>query len=311
MKSIIITGANGFIGSHLTTYIAAQHYKVYAVVMPDTPISKRMIGIKNVEILEGKLSCYKQIAEKISGDICALIHLAWDGVSTESRVSCQLQLRNIELALNAVRLAHTAHAERFIFPGSTLEYSYCGRIINEMAIPSPQNAYGAAKISARYMCESLCRELNVAYIYTVITGIYGGGRNDNNVISYCIRELLLGNKPKLTGLEQLWDYIHINDLVRAMFLVAIKGKPGAFYSIGHGDNWPLSNYIKIIHKCIDPKLPIGIGEVPYPDDRLPASCIDLTAIKRDTGFAPRISFEQGIKPVIEEMRLELNTTVKS
>lgn len=305
MRSVIITGADGFIGSHLVPYFAAREYRVYAIVIPDSPTKSRISNIKNVEILEGKLSCYEDFAGEITGDVCALIHLAWAGVSPEDRRSTQLQIENIGLALDAVRLAHHVHAERFIFPGSTLEYSYCGQMINENAIPSPQNAYGAAKISARYMCEALCRELDLSYIYAVITGIYGMGRNDNNVITYCIRELLLGKIPKFTKLEQHWDYIHIDDLSCALFLIAIKGKNGAFYSIGHGDNWPLSNYIKIIRNCIDASLPIGIGELPYPNNRLPSSCMDLRSLQRDTGFIPQIDFADGIRSVIEEMRLTI------
>lgn len=305
MRSVIITGADGFIGSHLVPYFAAQQYQVYAIVVPDSPTKSRISNIENVEILEGELCCYEDFVGKVAGEVCALIHLAWAGVSPEARMSTQLQLENIGLALDAVHLAHLVHAKRFIFPGSTLEYSYCGQLINETAIPSPQNSYGAAKISARYMCEALCRELSLTYVYAVITGIYGVGRNDNNVITYCIRELLLGEKPKFTKLEQMWDYIHIDDLVCALFLIATKGKNGAFYSIGHGDNWPLSNYIEIIRNCIDTSLPIGIGELPYPNDRLPGSCVDLRALQRDTGFVPQITFANGIQPVIEEMRLNL------
>lgn len=306
MKSIVITGADGFIGSHLAAYISRQDYKVYAVVMPESPTKNRIEGIKNVVLLEGDIACFEELGARLPReDVSALIHLAWAGVSPEARQSTELQAENIDLALNAVRLANLVKAERFVFPGSTLEYSYCGQLINETAVPSPQNAYGAAKISARYMCEALCRELSVPFVYAVLTGIYGANRNDNNVITYCIRELLQGNKPQFTKLEQKWDYIHIDDLANAMFLIATKGKNGAFYSVGHGDNWPLANYIDIIRGCIDPKLPVGIGELPYPNNRLPSSCMDLTRLCEDTGFAPAISFEDGIKPVIQQIRLQL------
>ena len=87
-----------------------------------------------------------------------------------------------------------------------------------------------------------------------------------------------------------------------MIAVGERGKDGAVYAIGHGDNWPLRNYIRIIHRKIDPSLPLGIGEIPYNSDRLPCSCIDLTDIKRDTGFEPKIDFETGISRVIDRVR---------
>lgn len=202
-------------------------------------------------------------------------------------------------------MAAQLQAQRFILPGSTMEYTYCGQKINEKACPSPQNAYGAAKISARYLCQTLCEELKLPYIYMVITGIYAADRRDNNVIYYTISELLQGRKPSFTALQQRWDYIHIDDVMQAFYLIATKGKGGAFYSVGHGDNWPLVNYITQIRDIIDPSLPLGIGEIPYKDTRLPSSCVDMVSLKKDTGFVAEIPFEVGIKKVIEAMREEL------
>lgn len=74
--------------------------------------------------------------------------------------------------------------------------------------------------------------------------------------------------------------------------------------MGHGDNWPLYKYIEIIHKKIDPRLPLGIGEVPYSNGILPCSCIDLTDIHKDTGFEPKIDFDKGISLVIDRIKEE-------
>lgn len=307
MKTVVITGADGFIGRHLVSFFSSMNYHIYAIVLPGSNTQNHIKSLPNVDILNGYLSDYHSFIEKIPVGINAFIHLAWNGVAPETRNSISIQAENIKISLDAVKIASLVHAQKFIFPGSSLEYSYCGQLINEKALPSPQNAYGAAKISARYMCEAMCREMKIPYIYAVITSIYGADRDDNNVISYCIKKLLLKEKPSFTKLEQLWDYIHIDDLVNALYLISTKGKGGAFYSIGHGDNWELSRYISIIHNLIDPQLPLGIGECPYQNDRLPSSCIDLTAIEKDTGFIPRISFENGIKSVIDRFRLQLGS----
>lgn len=301
MNHVVITGADGFIGSHLTRYFSEHETVIYAIVSPKSKTTYRIQDVQNVKIIPMDLENYFDLVNKIPLSPLAVFHLAWSGVSPEDRNCTEEQVKNLQLALWAVRLAHAIQAKRFVFPGSTFEYSYCGSLINRKAIPSPQNAYGATKISARYLCESLCKELGVPYIYTVITGIYGPDRLDNNVITYTIKQLLLKSKPSYTSLEQEWDYIHIDDLVAALFLIAYKGRAGAFYSIGHGDNWPLYNYIKIIRDIIDPSLPLGIGELPYSNAKLPSSCIDLEELKRDTGFSPRIPFEEGITEVIKSI----------
>ena len=152
----------------------------------------------------------------------------------------------------------------------------------------------------RYICQELCHELQLPYIYVVITSIYGADRIDNNVISYTIKTLLNGDRPALTRLTQLWDYVHIDDVVYALYLIAKSGKADAFYAVGHGDNWPLANYIYTIRDLINPELPLGVGEISYKDSRQPSSCVDLTALQKDTGFKPQINFETGIKRTIEQ-----------
>lgn len=305
MRFVVITGANGFIGRRLAAYFASKNFKVYAVVRKKAAAVDFFSNMPNIAVIEGELRDYEQLACQIPLGADALFHLAWSGVSPEARNNSLKQMENVRLSLDAVQLANAVGAQRFILPGSTSEYCYCGQLINETAVPSPQNAYGAAKVSARYMCESLCREKGIPFIYAVITGVYGEGRNDNNVITYCIKELLRKQAPHLTKLEQRWDYIYIDDLIDALYLIGTKGREGAFYTIGHGDNWPLANYIKIIHANINPGIPLGIGELPYSGDKLPSSCVDLSSIYRDTGFMPRVAFERGIKNTIEWLKNQL------
>lgn len=60
----------------------------------------------------------------------------------------------------------------------------------------------------------------------VITGIYAADRRDNNIIFYVIDKLLRKEKPLMTKLEQLWDYINIRDVVEALTLIGEKGQGG-------------------------------------------------------------------------------------
>lgn len=180
------------------------------------------------------------VGKKLPSDVDAFYHFAWQGVAPEFRNSFEYQMANIEICINAVCLAKKINAKKFILPGSTFEYLYSDGLINGMSIPTPNSAYGFVKVSVKYLCEGLCKDLNLPFIYVVSTGTYGGGRNDNNVITYTIKTLLRNEKPSLTALEQKWNYVHIDDLTRALIAIGEKGKAGAFYTVGHGDNIPLA-----------------------------------------------------------------------
>ncbi len=87
-------------------------------------------------------------------------------------------LENINLCIDAMRFASSLQVDKFILPGSTSEYLYYGKLINENAIPSPQNAYGSVKVALRYLARTVCKTMQYKiYIYVVITrNIYAADR---------------------------------------------------------------------------------------------------------------------------------------
>lgn len=305
MHSAIVTGADGFIGSHLSKRLSSNGVEVWAMVMQNSPTLHRIDGMKNVHVIQLDYTDVDGCVGKLPNGADVFYHLAWQGVAPEMRNLIDFQMPNIEMGMNMVRLAKKCGASRFVLPGSTFEYLYSEGNINGKSLPTPSNAYGAVKVSSRYLCEQLARELGLPFVYAVITGIYGGGRRDSNVITYTIEKLLSGEKPSLTALEQRWDYVHIDDVTRALIAIGENGKSGAFYSIGHGDNIPLAEYIYKIRDLINPQASLGIGERPYETDRLTQSCVDLTALREDTGFAPQMDFEKGIAEEIENYKKEV------
>lgn len=304
MKKAIVSGADGFIGRHLVKKLLAKGVEVWAIVYPGSPLKDCYAGVEHVHTVCVEVDDLPQCIAQFPRDAEAFYHFAWQGVNAESRGDLALQMKNIPLTMDCMRFTRAIGARKFILPGSTSEYLEYGRPINRDALPSPQNAYGSVKVALRYLATSYAEELGLGLIYAVITGIYAADRKDNNVIFYVIDKLLRGEKPSVTKLEQRWDYVYIDDATEALYLIGEKGIPGSFYTIGHGDNQPLSQYIEDIRRCIDPSLPLGIGEVPYKNDRLPSSCVDLTDLVRDTGYAPKVAFSEGIQAVIAAMRAE-------
>jgi nucleoside-diphosphate-sugar epimerase len=302
MKRVIIIGADGFIGSHLTKALSSKGIEIWGIVLPQSPMIDRIYGIQGVHIVERSLESLD--SSLVPDDADALYHLAWEGVAPERRDDFDLQFRNLKYSLSCVRFAANKKAKKIILPGSTAEYLFNERPIDALSIPSINTAYGSVKVAVRYLCAQLAKQLGIDFIYAVITGIYAADRNDSNVIYYTISSLLRGERPSLTGLEQKWDYVHIDDVIRALTLIGEKGKGGKLYAVGHGDNQPLRRYIDTISNLIDPSLPLGIGDIPYPNGRLPSSCVNLTELKKDTGYVPQVSFDKGILDVIEKMRTE-------
>lgn len=298
MANYIVIGANGFIGTNLTKALSAKDCRVTALVGEGTEYSY-LKSLENVDCVEFLLGRMKDISDKIPSDIDGAFFLAWSGVSSSVKNDYERQIANIAYAIEALETLNAFGIKRVVMPGSAAEFSCSDDIINGNNIPAPSDYYSAAKISCRYFCGIYAMQHGMELLFTAISSIYGPGRDDSNLITYTITSLLKGVSPEFTGLEQMWDYIYIDDAIRALILVMRNGKPSTLYPVGSGVARQLSEYVKTIHQLTAPDIPLKVGVLPYKSDKLDSQVLDISNLKNDTGFEPQFSFEEGIKRTIK------------
>ena len=302
MQKVIITGANGFIGSHLVKNLSELGVVVFALVDPrfDYSFIKNLGNVTVIAFSLQKLESLYTDERLYNSDI--IYHLAWSGVNANYRNSEEEQLQNIKYSMDVLKLASHFHISKVLIPGSAAEFSCGDGIITGKEVPAPSDIYSATKVATRYLCQIFARQHDITFIWPLITSIYGPGRDDNNLISYAIKSLIKGEKPSFTKLEQRWDYLYIDDLINALVALGINGKNGV-YPVGSGESRKMSEYVEIIHNLINPHLPLGIGDFPYKNpDKIDNQVMDISALKKDTGFLPHITFEEGISMTIEYFR---------
>lgn len=296
LDNIIITGANGFIGRKLTEFYAEKGSTVYALVYGKTGIFSLYNNVKEISFDFQSIS---KIKEKLPFNASTLYHLAWAGVSTSVKNDSDIQLRNVGYGLEILKLAYELSVQKVIYPGSISEYAYSGEIVTGHNIPNPSDFYSVAKIATHFACDLYARQNNMCFIWVLISSIYGPGRDDNNLITYTIKSLLKGDKPSFTKLEQLWDYIYIDDLISALYCVGSHGKNGAIYPIGSGEHKSLLEYVLAIRDMINGELELGVGEIPYKTQAIDNSIVDISRLREETGFEPKYTFECGIRKTID------------
>ena len=292
----VVTGANGYIGSNFIRRILMYGHQVIAIDFMEChlPMHENMVYIQTD--FEALRNHPPEVLTKMPLD--ALYHFAWAGVGATNRNDYMLQSKNIMLTLDVLMLSRQIAVSKVIIPGSASEYAAGAQPITGIGAPAPIDAYGAMKAACHVICDSFARQYEIPLLWAVISSVYGPGRDDNNVLSYVIKTLLTRQRPSLTRLEQIWDFIYIDDLVEAMYLLAQNGTPRKTYAIASGEPRSLSSYIYAIRDAIDPDLPLGIGEIPYKNG-VPDNCVlDIKELMRDTGFAPAVSFEDGIARTI-------------
>lgn len=304
MKKAIVLGANGFLGKNLTKHLLTNNIEVCALVQKGSWID---ISDDNLTQIEFELSEINELEKLIHSNYDVLYHFAWMGVSSIYKNDLTLQSQNLEYLDAIFNLAQSMGVKKIICPGTASEYGCSQEVITGHNTPSPSDAYSRIKLQFHEKGDQLSKEKGVGFIWTLISTAYGPDRNDNNLIHYTITSLLSGKTPEYTGLEQLWDYIYIDDLVEAFYLLGQYGKGGKVYPIGFGESKPLNEFVKTIREKINPKASLAIGVLPYKNGKIDNQIIDISELVKDTGFKPQIDFCEGIEKTIAGYKNQIKT----
>ncbi len=304
----IITGSTGFIGSWLTQDLLSNGYHVVSVVRKPERLIPEILSNPEFSYIQSDLQNLriKDFNNSIEYDV--FYHLGWEGVSPEDKNVINKQLVNIPMALNALDVCNGLGCKLFVSSGTVAEYALTSDVMNLSAKQQPNDIYGATKVAVQYYLDVRARQLGQPFIWAVLPSTFGERRTDNNIITYTIRSLLNKQRPQYGPLNQMWDFLYVSEVVRAIRLIGEKGIPGKVYGIGSGEYKPLREYVETIRDVINPTLELGIGEVQSYSTQAFASCVNIYDLIRDTGFKPEVSFREGIKNTVEWFKMENKTS---
>ena len=294
---IVITGSTGMIGLALIELLHKEH-DIYAIVRPSSSKINLLKDYNNIHIIECDLYNLKNILNNINkADL--FFHLGWEGTTGNmNRNANELQLKNIQYTLDAIKIAEKLNCKSFVGAGSQAEYGIQNEKLNENTSINPITSYGIAKYAAGKLGKNLSEELNVKYCWTRILSVYGPGLN-NTMINSCI-ESILNDVPFDTTLgEQKWDYLYSFDCAKALYEIALNGHDGETYVVGSGKTRTIKEYITILKDTINPDYEINFGKLNYSPNQIMYLCADISKLKKDTQFKVETSFEEGIKKTIE------------
>lgn len=305
IRSAVITGPTGAVGTALCRELAAKGIRVYAVCRPGSARLTAVPAHPLISVVQCDVSELARLQELIPTGADAFYHFAWAKTTGEGRNDMYAQTENIRYTVDAVRVAASLGCAVFIGAGSQAEYGRVEGMLRPDTPCFPENGYGMAKLCAGQMSRVEAAKLGVAHIWTRILSVYGPGDGAGSMVSSVITKLLQGEKPALTAGVQLWDYLYSEDAAVAFRLLAERGTDGGVYPLGGGGAVPLKTYIEQIRDTIDPTLPLGLGEIPYGPLQVMHLEADITALRKDTGFEPKTDFAAGIARTVEDVKTRM------
>lgn len=304
--TILLTGATGFIGAAVFKQIIASGNLPIGLLRPVSNTS-RLQGLKEYSSLTYETLQSAELVRKLQKyRPKILIHLAWhwrDATGQDSQGIYQVT-DNLPLTIDSVKLAQAVGCTHWIGIGSREEYGNVNRKVDESCSTIPATVYGQAKLSACWAALSLCQAYGMCGSWLRTFGVYGGHDEPSRLIPYLIKEMCLGNIPKLTKCEQIWDYLHVDDAARGILSVANAQVPGIF-NLGSGMAVPLKIVVETIRDLVNPQIQPEYGAINYSPGQVMNSLADITKITTLTGWQPRISLQEGLKLTVEEDRQKI------
>lgn len=303
MKKVMITGATGFIGSWVVKEMCRQGVEVIAVIRENANASRNLFE-NGVRIVYCDMKNYKRLPSMVEDrDIDAIFHFAWDGVSGDRTKSSSAQVANLQATLDLIKAISEMQCGTFIGSGSLHEIESFYEMQENKPIKNLGYMYKASKLAAHWMGKALAGSLNIRFFWPVVANAYGEGEMSQRLVNSVIRSIIKGESPKLSAGKQNYDFLHIEDVSHAFYLIAEKGIDGTNYIIGSGDVKPLREYLEVVGKiandAVGKNIPLGFGEIVSNVIYLPETVFSISQLVEDTGFTPTISFEEGIRRTVD------------
>ena len=293
MKKVIITGANGFIGSSLIKKMVANNVEVVAVDI--TFAGDRLPATDLITKIEPGVDA--ALADKIpAGEYDAFYHLAWRGVNGAEKADPTVQLANIQMAVDCANICKKLSVKKYLCAGTVAENATFS--LSNLQQTSGGMMYGVAKHACRLIVEDYCKNIGQNFVWMQFSNIYGVGNKTGNLVSYTLGELMAGKEATFSPALQPYDFIYVEDLIEAVYRLGANETKKAFYYIGSGSPRILKDYLLRIGELAGFADKVGIGI--RPDDGIKYS-MDMFCNKdlvEAVGEYVSTDFDNGINKTI-------------
>ena len=298
MEKVIITGADGFVGSYTVSHFLKEGKTVLALDMAQIP--RRLGQHPNLVYMQCDITDVDGMLSKIPHDVYdTFVHFAWAGSAGDERIDYHLQMQNALNTVECLRAAKQLGCKRFVCAGSIMEYEVEAAVHTQGSRPGMGYIYGMGKHIAHCMCKSVAANIGIDLLWPMITNAYGVGELSPRFVNTTLRKIINGEPLQFTAATQNYDFVYVSDVAKAFYLVAEKGKPFCDYMIGRGEAKPLKQFIlEMVNSCGPECKPI-FGDVPFSGTNMPLSTFAIDAITNDCGFIPDVSFEEGTKNTMD------------
>ena len=299
----IVTGACGFVGNALVKELLSHKETEKVLCIDKVRNESRIPNDSRIEFLPLSIDVIDSLTDLIHGETYDVFyHYAWVGSAGPLRMDEKVQTQNALGNVNCLREAKKVGCKKFVAAGSIMEYEVHAVMYEQGSKPGMAYIYGVGKTLAHELCKPIANELGIDLVWAYITNAYGVGESSPRFINTTMRKIIHHEKLEFTAGTQNYDFIYIDDVAKAFYLLGIKGKANNGYIIGSGNARPLKEFILEMTNANCPDNPPHFGDVPFTGTNLSLNAFSTKQIEEDCKFKASISFAEGTRRTMEWLK---------
>jgi UDP-glucose 4-epimerase len=303
----LVTGAAGFIGSHLSQRLLKQGFSVCGVdnftdYYPRWIKEKNLSALrseKNFIFLEEDINLIN--LNKLLKKVDCVFHLAAQaGVRTSWGQSFSEYIRNnIEATQRLLEESKELPLQKFINASSSSVYGFCPELpMSETSPLHPYSPYGVTKLAAENLCYLYFKNYGVPTVSLRFFTVYGPGQRPDMAFHKFFKSTSENKPITVYGSgKQTRDFTYITDIVNAIFACIEQGQTGETYNLGGGNRKELADLFPLFEEICEKKISIQWEEKQKGD--VPHTLADIQKAQKDFGYNPQTHIDEGL---LEEWR---------
>lgn len=298
---ILLTGATGFIGSHVARRLLIENHEVHAVVRPTS--SRRRIADITDRLrfapvdLEDRRSL-RGVVAAIKPELC--LHLAWYAEPGKYLTS-PINLDCVAWSLALAREVHEAGCPRLVCAGTCFEYEFGAAPLAESSSTRPRTLYASCKLALLHTLEAFAEQTGLPFAWLRFFYLYGPWENERRLVPVVIQRLLRNENVDLTTGEQVRDYIHVEDAAAAVVAAATSSLSGCV-NLCTGQPTTIRSMAETIGRELKRTALLRFGARASDPNDPPFIRGDNRKLLEATGWRPGYDLERGLRQTIDWWR---------
>ncbi len=299
----LVTGAAGFIGSHLCRKLIKEGFSVagidsftdsYPKWIKERNI-KPLMREKNFKFLSSDLNDL-ELKKLLSKTDYVFHHAAQAGVRTSWGENFSVYIKNnIEATQKLLEAAKNSRIKKFIYASSSSVYGFCPELpMSETSPLYPFSPYGVSKLAAEHLCFLYFKNYNVPTVSLRFFTVYGPGQRPDMAFHKFFKAIAEDKQITVYGDgKQTRDFTYVDDIIEANFSSLKNGVPGEIYNIGGGSRKKLEEIFPILESICQKKIKMFREEKQKGD--VPHTLADIQKAHKELNYSPQIQLPDGLK----------------